>query len=49
VIKHAVEPADSFEVLATNVLDEGIDASPAIVDGEILLRGKESLYSIAEK
>jgi outer membrane protein assembly factor BamB len=49
VIKHAVEPADSFEVLATNVLDERIDASPAIAGNELFLRGTESLYSIAEK
>jgi len=31
-----------------NKLDDGFDASPALVDGEILLRGYEHLYSIAE-
>ena len=36
-----------FEVLATNVLDDGFDASPAIVDGEIYLRGRRFLYCIA--
>jgi hypothetical protein len=45
VIKHG--PA--FEVLAKNALDDGFDASPALVDGEIYLRGYEYLYSIGEK
>ena len=36
------------KVLAVNKLDDGFDASPALVDGEIYLRGKESLYCIAE-
>ena len=36
-----------FDVLATNTLDDGFDASPAIVDGEIYLRGNKFLYSIA--
>jgi outer membrane protein assembly factor BamB len=49
VIKHATGPADDFEVLATNVLDEGIDASPALAGNELFLRGAESLYCIAEK
>jgi outer membrane protein assembly factor BamB len=44
VIKHG--PA--FEVLAKNKLDDGFDASPAVVDREILLRGYEHLYSIGE-
>ena len=35
VIKHG--PA--FEVLAKNALDDGFDASPALVDNEIYLRG----------
>ena len=45
VVKHG--PA--FEVLATNKLDDGFDASPALVDGELYLRGKRHLYCIAEK
>jgi outer membrane protein assembly factor BamB len=49
VIKHAAEPVEEFEVLSTNVLDDPIDASPAIVGGEIFLRGHEHLYCIAEK
>lgn len=37
-----------LEVLATNRLDDGFDASPAIVDGELYLRGRKHLYCIAE-
>jgi hypothetical protein len=36
-----------YEVLATNSLDDGFDASPALVDGEIFMRGYKSLYKIA--
>jgi outer membrane protein assembly factor BamB len=43
VIRHG--PA--YEVLATNVLDDGFDASPALVDNEIYLRGYRYLYAIA--
>lgn len=45
VIKHA----DQYEVLATNHLDDPIDASPVAVDQELFLRGKQHLYCIAEK
>ncbi len=37
-----------FEVLARNSLDDGFDASPAIVDQEIYLRGYRFLYRISE-
>ena len=43
VIKHGPE----FEVLAQNVLDDGFDASPAIVGNEIYLRGRKYLYCVA--
>lgn len=45
VAKHGNE----FEVLATNQLDEPIDATPALVGNEIIIRGEKSLYCIAEK
>jgi outer membrane protein assembly factor BamB len=44
VIKHA----DTFEVLATNRLDDPIDASPAIAGKELFLRSKRWLYCLAE-
>ncbi len=43
-----IKNSASFEVLATNKLDDGIDASPALVDNEMYLRGKKFLYCIAE-
>ncbi len=36
-----------FEVLASNELDDGFDASPALAGDEIYLRGQNFLYSIA--
>jgi outer membrane protein assembly factor BamB len=41
--------SDKLEVLASNQLDDGFDASPAIVGKELFLRGRENLYCIAEK
>ena len=38
-----------FEVLARNTLDDGFDASAALVDGHIYLRGYRYLYDIAER
>jgi outer membrane protein assembly factor BamB len=43
-----IKSGSTFEVLATNVLDDAFDASPALVGGELFLRGLKSLYSIAE-
>lgn len=45
VLKHGPQ----FQVLAENTLDDGFDASPALVDGELFLRGYRYLYCIAEK
>lgn len=45
VIKHG--PA--YEVLAKNVLEDGFNASPALVDNELYLRGFKYLYSIGAK
>jgi len=43
-----VKSGPTFEVLAKNTLDDGFDASPALVDNEIYLRGHKYLYCIAE-
>jgi outer membrane protein assembly factor BamB len=45
VIRHG----PTFEVLAKNSLDDGFDASPALVDGEIFMRGYRYLYAIADR
>jgi len=44
-----VKNADTFEILATNKLDDGFDASPAVIGDELYLRGNKSLYCIARK
>ena len=42
-----IEAGPEFKVLATNRLDDGFDASPAVVEEEIYLRGQQYLYCIA--
>lgn len=44
VLKHG----RTFEVLAENTLDDGFDASPALVDRELYLRGYRHLYAISQ-
>ena len=44
-----IRQGDQYDVLASNTLDDGFDASPAIVADEIYLRGYRYLYAIAEK
>jgi outer membrane protein assembly factor BamB len=44
-----IRNAATYAVLAKNDLQDGFDASPALVDGEIYLRGYRYLYCIAEK
>jgi outer membrane protein assembly factor BamB len=44
VVRHG----PSFDILAENTLDDGFDASPALVDRELYLRGYRYLYAISE-
>ncbi len=44
VLRHG----DKFEVLATNRLDDPMDASPAIVGRQMFLRGRHFLYCLEE-
>jgi outer membrane protein assembly factor BamB len=44
-----LEAGPQLKVLATNKLDDAFDASPALVDGEIYLRGTKHLYRISER
>jgi outer membrane protein assembly factor BamB len=39
----------TFQVLASNSLDDGFDASAALVEGDIYLRGYRHLYNIAQR
>jgi outer membrane protein assembly factor BamB len=43
-----IRNAAQFEILATNKLDDKFDASPAIAGNELYLKGKKSLYCLAE-
>jgi outer membrane protein assembly factor BamB len=43
-----VKTGPAYEVLATNVLDDGIDASPALVGNAMYIRGTKYLYCIGE-
>ncbi len=44
-----IETGPEMRVVANNVLDEPIDASAAIADDEIYLRGQQHLYCIASE
>lgn len=46
-VTSVLRAGSAFEVLATNVLDDGFDASPAIAGDEMYLRGRRFLYCIA--
>ena len=43
-----IKKSDQVEIVATNALDDSIDASPAIAGNEIFLRGQKFLYCLAE-
>ena len=44
-----IKASDQFEPIATNMLDDKFDGSPAIAGNEMFLRGHKSLYCISEK
>ena len=43
-----LEAGPDMKVLAVNKLDDGFDASPALVDDELYLRGRKHLYRISD-
>jgi outer membrane protein assembly factor BamB len=43
-----IKAGETFEVLASNALDDNFHASPVIVDDELILRGFKSLYCFSE-
>jgi len=45
VVKHS----DTYEVLASNKLDDRFDASPVVAGNELFLKGKEYIYCISER
>ena len=42
------QDGDQPEIVATNSLGEGVDATPAPVDRELFIRGEKHLFCIAE-
>jgi outer membrane protein assembly factor BamB len=42
-----LEAGPRWKVLATNKLEDAFDASPALVEGDLYLRGRKNLYRIA--
>jgi outer membrane protein assembly factor BamB len=44
-----LEPGPTLKVLAENELDDGFDASPVVVGGDLYLRGRRFLYALARK
>ena len=43
-VTHVIRHGSTYELLAKNKLDDGFDASPALVDNAIYLRGYQNLY-----
>jgi hypothetical protein len=43
-----IEPGSEYKVVGTNKLDEMFWSSPAMAHGQLLLRGVDHLYCIAE-
>ena len=41
-----LRPADTFEIVASNTLDEVLDASPVAIGDTLYLRGRHHMYSI---
>ena len=46
-VTHVIRHGSTYELLAKNKLNDGFDASPALVDNAIYLRGYQNLYCIA--
>ena len=43
-----IEDSDKFKIVATNVLGEPVDATPAPVDDELFIRGESHLYCVSK-
>ena len=41
-----IKDADTFEVVSTNDIGEGVDASPVVIGDTVYLRATENLYAI---
>jgi outer membrane protein assembly factor BamB len=43
-----IKDSDKFDIVATNSVNETVDATPAPVDGELFIRGQKHLFCIAK-
>jgi outer membrane protein assembly factor BamB len=48
-VTYVLKNSETLEVLSINTLDDGIDATPALVDDEIYIKGKKNFYCIKNK
>jgi outer membrane protein assembly factor BamB len=46
---YVIKPGPKPDIVAVNNLDDGSQASPAVADGRIFLKGRRFLYCIAQK
>ena len=46
---YVVKAGEKFEILATNDLGDDAQASPAVADGKLFLKGRKMLYCVGEK
>jgi hypothetical protein len=44
-----LKPGADWEVLQVNPLNEGVNATPAFVDGKVYIRTHENLYCFAKR
>ncbi len=43
-----IKDASQFEIVATNSVGEGVDATPAVVDNQLFIRGEKHLFCISD-
>jgi len=41
-----IKDAEKFEIVSVNSVGEGVDATPAPVDGQLFIRGEKHLFCI---
>ena len=46
-VTYVLKNSGKFEVLAVNTLDDNVDCSPAFVDNNMYIKGKENLYCLS--
>jgi outer membrane protein assembly factor BamB len=46
---YVIKAGEKFEILATNDLGDDSQASPAVADGKMFLKGRKMLYCVGEK